>query len=565
MSFFALSSLLTGITLTVLGLFLFLQARRDERLLTSLLSLLFVTTPALLILLAAQQAYFGTVNYQFTMMVLALLAVVILVDSRLKREAQQVIARLLSRACSDRYARLSAFSRTLVASLDLGTLSQQIVRTLAETMGTQTAALYLLDKEQGAYRPASQQGIPPKPAASASLRPGDPLPLCLERQRRIIVRRATDRPMPEAPTRPGLTALAIEALDELAVEACIPLLSKDQLIGFCALGSRAKDLRYSEEDLDLLSVLAQNAAAALDNAILYENLRRSQELRQRADRLRSLETAAGGLAHEIRNPLTSIKTFVQLGPELRGDPALIGHFTSVATQDLSRIERLVSEMLDYARVREPHLHPEDLNAVVASCLSLLEAKASSLAVKVEQDLAPDLPLVPIDLPRIRQVLLNLFLNALEAMDERGGRLAVKTERLPRFPGDERVLIEISDTGRGIPAEELDLIFTPFYATKPRGGDQVGVGLGLTPVQQIVQDHGGSIEVESAPGQGTTVVITLPAGLPLRTETGTIEDNQEGLHEAPDMPAEPETARRAGEPRFQASAQSMTARPRVDGA
>src|SRR5438445_11411156 len=138
-------------------------------------------------------------------------------------------------------------------------------------------------------------------------------------------------------------------------------------------------------------MLALAAAIALDNAMLYEELKRSQSLVRRTDRLRSLETIAGGFAHEIRNPLTSIKTFIQLAPERKDDPQFIQEFSKVVLDDVYRIERLIQEILDYSRYMEPKLTDENLNDVVASCLYFIHVKADSHGIKIEKDLASDLP------------------------------------------------------------------------------------------------------------------------------------------------------------------------------
>jgi signal transduction histidine kinase len=520
----------------VIEAYTFMQSRHldftamMEKSLTFLFLMLLVAAPTLIILLAAQRAYFGQVNGRFSMVVLALFTLVLVMDFRLKREVSRAITQILFRARLHSGAMQSEFSKTIVMILDLPTLSHKIVRTLAHAMGTRTAALYLLDKGQGRYRLASGQEPAPEKAEKLNLKPADPLPTHLKQHRSIIVRQEVNGPVPENLATPGVASPLLETLDMLNAEACIPLLNKDRLIGFCTLGVRAKGSRYSKKDLTLLTALAHSAAPALGNATLYEDLRRSQELMRRADQLRSLETVAGGFAHDIRNPLTCIKTFVQLAAELKDDPEFIGHFTSVAAQSVCRIEGLAHEMLDYATLRESQLCPEDLNTVVASCFSLMKAKASSRSVKIEQDLAPDLPPVSIDLPRIRQVLLNLFLNSLEAMEGRGGRLTVKTEHLVRSAGDECVRIDVTDSGRGIPAEDLDRIFVPFFTTKPRDSEQAGVGLGLTMVQQIVQDHRGSIEVESTVGIGTTVFITLPAGLVSQMRPGK-EEQRDPLYPA----------------------------------
>jgi signal transduction histidine kinase len=308
-------------------------------------------------------------------------------------------------------------------------------------------------------------------------------------------------------------------LDAMGSEVCLPLINKDRLIGFINLGPRADAQAYSQNELHLLTTLAQNAAVAVDNAMLYTDLKRSQILMRRTDRLRSLETIAGGFAHEIRNPLTSIKTFVQLAPGRRDDAEFIDRFSEVVIEDVYRIERLIHEILDYARYREPKFVQEDLNDIVVSCLYFIEVKAHSKVITIEKHLAPDLPSAMLDRQQIKQVLLNLFLNSMHAMNDRGGRLSVTTHRLHKSDGTW-IQIQIADTGVGISACNLEHIFDPFYTTKHESDEREGTGLGLTIVHQIIQEHHGYIEVESTVGAGTTFYINLrthPLGIDLPKE------------------------------------------------
>ncbi|MGH8759961.1 MAG: ATP-binding protein, partial [Burkholderiales bacterium] len=166
-----------------------------------------------------------------------------------------------------------------------------------------------------------------------------------------------------------------------------------------------------------------------------------------------------------------------------------------------------------ARYMEPKFAEEDLNDVIASCLYFVEVKAESKGILIEKSLASDLPRVMVDRQQLKQVLLNLLLNALEAMGDLGGRLLVRTRRLAK-PGDGWMQIEVRDTGPGIAPADLDHIFDPFYTTKHQSDEREGTGLGLTIVHQIVQEHHGYIEVESQLGSGTTFFINLPMVQPL---------------------------------------------------
>ena len=161
--------------------------------------------------------------------------------------------------------------------------------------------------------------------------------------------------------------------------------------------------------------------------MLLEDLHRSHALMKRTDRLKSLETIAGGFAHEIRNPLTSIKTFIQLAPERKDDADFIREFSRIVLDDVYRIERLIEEILDYARYMEPKLTEEDVNDIVSSCLYFIEVKADSRGIKIEKELVPDLPRVMLDRQQIKQVFLNLFLNAMDAMGEQGRSAARSDE------------------------------------------------------------------------------------------------------------------------------------------
>lgn len=474
-----------------------------EKSLAYLLPTLSVAIPSLLILLAVQEAYFDEVSYQFSAIFLGLFVLAVSMAYVLQSGVQTVIAKTLFRHRHDMYETLSEFPKALVAILDRKSLTDQIVRTLAEAIAITSASLYLLDKEKGAYVLASAHGLNPDGLLASRLQAGEGLPAYLAETKTILVKEEVEQAAPTSPTRPLAPVLA--ALDS---DVCIPLVNQDRLIGFCNLGPRTDHRMYSAEDLRLLMTLGQNAAIALDNAMLYEDLKRSQALMRRTDRLRSLEIIAGGFAHEIRNPLTSIKTFIQLAHERKDDEEFMGTFSAIVADDVTRIERLIQEILDYARYMEPKFTEEDLNDIISSCLYFIEVKADSKGIAIEKDLAPDLPMIMVDRQQLKQVLLNLFLNAMDAMEGTGGRLAVRTHRLTK--GEETwVQIEVADTGSGIPADSLEHIFDPFFTTKHESAERVGTGLGLTIVHQIVKEHRGSIEVDSTVGAGTTFLVNLP--------------------------------------------------------
>src|SRR5436309_2499638 len=225
--------------------------------------------------------------------------------------------------------------------------------------------------------------------------------------------------------------------------------------------------------------------------------------------------------NELPRHLAMWQTILQLTPERKDDPEFIGHFSTVVAEDVARIERLIQEILDYARYMQPKFQEEDVNVIVESCLYFIRIKADSKGVWLKKDLTSDLPPVLLDRQQIKQVLLNLFINAIEAMGDHGGQLIVRTHRLSKAPGDTWAQIEVTDTGCGIPPADLEHIFDPFYTTKHESKEHEGTGLGLTIVHQIVQEHGGHIEVKSEFGRGTTFLVNLPA-IPARVLEAPIE-------------------------------------------
>lgn len=476
-----------------------------EKGLTFLLLGLGISLPALLLALVAQRAYFGRISLQFSLVLLLIFLLVAALAYQVMDKAQSAVAKTLFRNRHDMYETLKKFSKSLVRNLHLKTLTQQIVNTLGTVMGIRTVVLYLYDMERNEFIPNSLHG-PSGPMRSVVGAPATAV--LLERLRppaSVVVPEELER-TEHSPT----TMLLRDTLVTLGAEVCLPLTTPHRILGFCTLSQRHNQAPYSSQDLDLLMTLSQEAAIAIDNAMLYEELKRSQALVHRTDRLRSLETIAGGLAHEIRNPLTSIKAFVDLAPERVNDEEFLTRFSKVVREDVARIERLTKEILDYARPSEPNLRVEDLNEIVTSCLYALRLRPMHMRITIETDLTHGLPPIRADRQQIKQVLLNLFLNAEEAMQHQGGVLSVSTRLLHKSAEDSWVQLEVRDTGAGIAPVDLDHIFDPFFTTKHFSQEYEGTGLGLAIAHQIVREHRGMIEVQSEVGHGSTFFVNLPA-------------------------------------------------------
>lgn len=389
---------------------------------------------------------------------------------------------------------------------DLTTLGNCIIQELCRAGAATHGTLFLLDREHEYYRRANMVGPVASTLMPPTLAESHPLPQYLITTNQIMTQADSAVDLQETTSGAGARA----AMEAMQVTRVVPHLIKGRLIAFSLLGAAQPFNEENPLTRSMLAALAQTATNALDTIVLYEDLHRSHTLMKRTDRLKSLETIAGGFAHEIRNPLTSIKTFIQLAPERKDDPQFIQEFSKVVLDDVHRIERLIQEILDYSRYMEPKLTDEDFNDIVASCLYFIDVKADSHGIKIEKELASDLPRVMLDRQQIKQVLLNLLLNAMDSMAEAGGRLRVQTRRLVKPGGHDWVHIEIEDNGEGIQETNLEHIFDPFFTTKHASGEHEGTGLGLTIVHQIIQEHHGDIRVKSSIGVGTTFFVSLPA-------------------------------------------------------
>jgi signal transduction histidine kinase len=491
-----------------------------ERGITGGLLLALVAFPAYPVLLLGQKLYFGHINIPFSFVELGVLLLLVFGASSLKREAKTFITKSLFKDRYNRHETVVHFSKSLVSILELKDLTATIVESICPTLGLEWGVLYLRSSSSQDYRPVSSFG---KSTADLPVLHLNKAPALAELWRKEISCFVIHEL--ETSTKNSESQAVVAQLAEIGAAVCLSLVNKNRLLGFCVFGPNTKSGGgYTTQDLDLLTTLSQEASVALDNALLYEELKRSQSLVRRTDRLRSLETMAGGLAHEIRNPLTSIKAFVDLAPERKDDEQFLVRFSKVVKEDVFRIERLTREILDYAKPMEPFLKEEDLNDIVESCLYTLRIRPSHELVVVETDLAHGLPKIFADRQQLKQVLLNLLFNGVEAMLPLGGILTVRTRKIASDWAQDWVQVEVQDTGKGIEPEDVEHIFDPFFTTKHLSQEHEGTGLGLAIAHQIIQEHQGRIEVQSVKGRGTAFFVNLPSYHPQSSPSGSPDQN-----------------------------------------
>ncbi|MDQ6733991.1 MAG: ATP-binding protein, partial [Nitrospirota bacterium] len=454
------------------------------------------------IVLLAEWTYLGQTSHMMALIMVLLIAVALGLGYPIRASVRAAIFHKLFRYRYDRYQLSLAFPKSLDRVFDVAALSQKVTETFAELMHAQGAALFVFDGKKRGYVMTNASGSPGTPAPDSLISADDILPRHLEAQNRVVVR--AEMEYEATRHQDGL----ISSLIQRHIDMCIPLQTADGLVAFCTLwGLRDYSLLLDAGGDALLSSLSLQAATKLDSALLHEEQKREHLLRMRNDRLRSLDIISAGFAHEIRNPLTSIKTFVQLAPDRSGDPEFLSSFSAIVADDVVRIERLIHEILDYARHTDLKLGDADLNDLVSSCVYFLGVQADARQVQIHKQFAPDLPLIRVDRQQMKQVIMNLCLNAFDAMPH-GGVLTLCTRPSTGPHGERGVQIQVADTGSGIDAENLEHIFDPFFTTKHESGEREGTGLGLAIVHQIIHGHGGRIDVASTVGQGTSFTLTL---------------------------------------------------------
>ncbi len=259
---------------------------------------------------------------------------------------------------------------------------------------------------------------------------------------------------------------------------------------------------FLDEEVSLIDMVAREVSIIVERYESEENKARLQEQLRHADRLATIGQLAAGVAHELNEPLANILGFAQLAKKEAKLPRQTGEDIEKIVRNCLHAREVIHKLLTFARQMPPEKALVNLNQIVSDGLYFLESRCSKAAIEIIRDLSPDIPDIYADASQLHQVLVNLVVNAVQAM-HKGGKLTIETHRGLR--GDSVILV-VSDTGTGMTDAVRANIFTPFFTTKDVNE---GTGLGLAVVHGIVASHSGVIRVDSHPGQGSRFEVELP--------------------------------------------------------
>jgi signal transduction histidine kinase len=427
---------------------------------------------------------------------------IIIVFEPLRSLLERVVNRWMFQEKYELFRRIESLRADLMNVIDVRDLVPRVLSALEDSRRVTHASLYIVDPDGSAYDLVGHVGPRPEGRVDAVAHRG-----FLERLRRagVLSVEGIERELLALRNKQGeereALLLVLRTLELMSGSVVLAILGEEQLLGMLVLRDERLREAYSSEEIELFRSVAASIGVTLQNSQIYERMKER-------DRLAALGQMAAGLAHEIRNPLGSIKGAAQYLQPVEGakPDASTREFLDIIVEEVDRLNRIVSQFLDYARPYRGEQSPLDVNDVVRKTVNLIEKERSGARVEIALNLLDGLPPVRADAQQLRQVFLNLAINAFDAMPQ-GGRLQVSTSlRRSTRRGAAAAFLEVRfrDDGIGIPPADLRNLFVPFFTTKEKG-----TGLGLAISQRIIENHGGTIEVRSQAGAGSTFTVLLP--------------------------------------------------------
>jgi two-component system NtrC family sensor kinase len=461
---------------------------------------------------------------------LVLALIIVLFFTPLRERLQGFIDRLFFRGRYDYHESLKEISGRLALLLSLPRIRELLIEAITRTLEVESVKLILT--EEGVVRiygfqEAGATGQEPlaKERMGSFIR-------ALETAKRPLSRSAVEKRRSDDRERENLTAV----FEDLGAVLVVPLPAREGLAGLIALGQKRSGELFVDEDMELLTTIANQAATAIENARSYEALaalnrdleqkveERTAALREalaekertqnhliRSESLAAIGQLVAGTAHELNNPIAGAMSLVETSIETLAGSEVAEQKRAEVLDDLRfslgelrRAASIIRSLLDLSRQTQTYVEAVDMNRVADDALRVLHNRYKDWPVEIVREYDSALPAIQGNFANLGQVMINIVLNALQALPEGRGKITLITRRQP----GRTVVVECRDTGVGIPEAFLKDIFKPFFTTKTVGR---GTGLGLYLSHEIVRRHNGEIRVLSEEGRGTVVTVELPCG------------------------------------------------------
>ena len=393
---------------------------------------------------------------------------------------------------------LSEFNRSLTLIVDKALLIGNIVAKVKQICPVESVYIFLLDENTGKFKLQNEAKNKPVTLTNRSRL----ISWLSVNEKNLIISRHPDIVSYFPPEEQ-------EIIRQLGAELIFPLKIMNQINGTIFLGKKTDGAPFTEQELNLLSILINQATFAIEHASLYEQQTERLKKMYRTDRLATLGELAAGAAHEIRNPLTAIRSTIQyLSKDFSADPVKSEMVTELISE-VERINKIVQGLLSFARPSDLNTSDINIEQLINQTLLLVTNTLRKQNVEVEFEYFTDNTTIQGDAEQLKQVFLNIILNAVEAMGknppERSRTLIISIEKgTPINTHSRYLIISLEDSGKGIEQKNIENVFNPFFTTQ-----EEGTGLGLAICYGTINRHDGEIEVKSVPDKGTCINIKLP--------------------------------------------------------
>jgi len=394
-------------------------------------------------------------------------------------------------------------SSIINSSLQINDVLDSAMKAAEEFMEAEASSVFELDPEKGEISVKLARGEKGKSIQASKLKPGEGLTGWVIRCGKPIIVEDVQKESRFSDRFDRETGFRTRSL------ICVPLTIREETIGAIQVINKKNGGPFTDEDLELLTALAQQIAVAIDNAKLYQRLEENfkltarelkitQERLIRSERLAAMADLVQGVSHEVRNPIMSIGGFAARMKAGLEKNHKFQKYLNIILEEASRLEKLVRDVKELSEMHTVYLQPVNLNNLLSKVIEDFSPTLPRQSTHLEADIEEGLPTIILDKAQILRALKNIIQNSIEAMPK-GGTIKLKARLV-----DSRIQIVVEDSGIGIDEDKLDSVHDPFVTSKT-----TGPGLGLTMVYQIVKNHHGEIDIKSRGSKGTIVTLDLP--------------------------------------------------------